>query len=140
LPHPSRPFLPERPPRKLLRPRDGGRHVGTGGGAGDGPIGPVDATEVPRFAGLATFARLPVIGDVERCDVAVAGVPFDAGTTFRPGARFGPSAIRQISRLLRTYARPWTWSPSRRSRLRTQATSSPRRSISRKRSHRSIAA
>jgi agmatinase len=40
---------------------------------------------------------------VERCDVAVTGVPFDAGTTFRPGARFGPSAVRQISRLLRTY-------------------------------------
>ena len=40
---------------------------------------------------------------MERCDVAVAGVPFDAGTTFRPGARFGPSAVRQISRLLRTY-------------------------------------
>jgi agmatinase len=63
----------------------------------------VDATEVPRFAGIATFARLPQLEHVERCDVAVAGVPFDAGTTFRPGARFGPSAVRQISRLLRTY-------------------------------------
>jgi len=63
----------------------------------------VDATEVPRFAGLATFARLPLLEHLERCDVAVAGVPFDAGTTFRPGARFGPSAVRQISRLLRTY-------------------------------------
>ena len=40
---------------------------------------------------------------MERCDIAVTGVPFDAGTTFRPGARFGPSAVRQISRLLRTY-------------------------------------
>jgi len=63
----------------------------------------VDATEVPRFAGLATFARLPLLERVERCDIAVTGVPFDAGTTFRPGARFGPSAVRQISRLLRTY-------------------------------------
>jgi agmatinase len=63
----------------------------------------VDATEVPRFAGLATFARLPLLETVERCDVAVTGVPFDAGTTFRPGARFGPTAVRQISRLLRTY-------------------------------------
>jgi agmatinase len=63
----------------------------------------LDATEVPRFAGLATFARLPLLERVERCDVAVTGVPFDAGTTFRPGARFGPSAVRQISRLLRTY-------------------------------------
>jgi agmatinase len=68
-----------------------------------GNVGPVDATEVPRFAGLATFARLPSIGQVDRCDVAVAGVPFDAGTTFRAGARFGPASVRQISRLLRTY-------------------------------------
>jgi agmatinase len=67
------------------------------------PVGPVDATTVPRFAGLATFARLPLLDSVGRCDVAVAGVPFDSGTTFRPGARFGPSAVRQISRLLRTY-------------------------------------
>src|SRR5204862_6585604 len=70
---------------------------------GDRPIGPLDATEVPRFAGLATFARLPLLERLERCDVAVAGAPFDAGTTFRPGARFGPSAVRQISRLLRMY-------------------------------------
>jgi agmatinase len=35
--------------------------------------------------------------------VAVVGVPFDSGTTFRPGARFGPIAVRQASRLLRPY-------------------------------------
>lgn len=40
---------------------------------------------------------------MERCDVAVVGVPFDSGTTYRPGARFGPTAIRQASRLLRSY-------------------------------------
>jgi agmatinase len=67
------------------------------------PIGPLDGTKVPRFAGHTTFARLPRIEDVPRCDVAVVGVPFDAGTTYRPGARFGPSAIRQGSRLLRSY-------------------------------------
>jgi agmatinase len=58
---------------------------------------------VPRFAGLVTFARLPRLEQVGRCDVAVVGIPFDSGTTYRPGARFGPSAIRQASRLLRPY-------------------------------------
>lgn len=68
-----------------------------------GPIGPVDATKVPRFAGIATFARLPRREDVGPSDLAVVGIPFDSGTTFRPGARFGPEAIRSASRLLRTY-------------------------------------
>ena len=67
------------------------------------PVGPVDALKVPRFAGPATFARLPRRDEVERCDVAVIGVPFDAGVTYRPGARFGPIAIRNASRLLRAY-------------------------------------
>lgn len=66
-------------------------------------VGPVDAMVVPRFAGLPTFARLPLLEKVERCDAAVVGIPFDAGTTYRPGARFGPSAVRQASRLLRPY-------------------------------------
>jgi guanidinobutyrase / D-arginase len=70
---------------------------------GDAPIGPVDPLVVPRFAGPATYARLPRLDQVERCDVAVAGVPFDGGTTFRPGARFGPAAIRAGSRLMRGY-------------------------------------
>jgi len=67
------------------------------------PVGPVDATKVPRYAGLATFARLPRVEDVARCDVAIVGVPFDSGVTYRPGARFGPGAIREASRLLRPY-------------------------------------
>lgn len=65
------------------------------------PIGPVDATKVPRFAGLGTFARLPQIDAVPDYDIAILGVPFDGGTSFRPGARFGPSAVREASRLLR---------------------------------------
>ncbi|CAM4042558.1 agmatinase [Helcobacillus massiliensis] len=65
------------------------------------PVGPVEATKVPRYAGLGTFARLPQITDVHDYDVAVVGVPFDGGTSFRPGARFGPSQIREASRLLR---------------------------------------
>jgi agmatinase len=70
-------------------------------GGGDLPLGPLDPLKVPRFAGLGTFARLPRIDDVTRCDVAILGVPFDAGTTYRPGARFGPTGIREGSRLLR---------------------------------------
>lgn len=69
----------------------------------DDTVGQVDALTVPRFAGHTTFARLPRREDVDRADVAVVGVPFDTGTTYRPGARFGPSAIRQGSRLLRPY-------------------------------------
>ena len=66
-------------------------------------VGPVDAAQVPRFAGPATFARLPRLEDVGSCDVAVVGVPFDAGVSYRPGARFGPAAVREASRLLRPY-------------------------------------
>jgi agmatinase len=68
-----------------------------------GTVGPVDGLQVPRFAGHSTFARLPRLEDVEAFDVAVVGVPFDSGVTYRPGARFGPSHIRQGSRLLRPY-------------------------------------
>jgi agmatinase len=66
-------------------------------------VGPVDASRVPRYAGLTTFARLPRREDVTRMDVAVVGIPFDSGVSYRPGARFGPSHIRQSSRLLRPY-------------------------------------
>ncbi len=65
--------------------------------------GPVDSARVPRFAGPATFARLPRLDEVGRADVAVVGVPFDSGVSYRPGARFGPSAVREASRLLRPY-------------------------------------
>ncbi|GAA4910954.1 agmatinase [Nonomuraea thailandensis] len=66
-------------------------------------LGPVDSSKVPRFAGPATFARLPRLDQVERADVAVVGVPFDTGVSYRPGARFGPAAVREASRLLRPY-------------------------------------
>jgi agmatinase len=65
------------------------------------PVGPVDGRLVPRFAGAATFARLPEIDRVSDYDIAVLGVPFDNGTSYRPGARFGPMAVRQASRHLR---------------------------------------
>jgi guanidinobutyrase / D-arginase len=71
--------------------------------AAGGPVGPADATVVPRFAGLATFARLPTADAVAQWDIGLVGVPFDGGTSYRPGARFGPAAVRQGSRLLRPY-------------------------------------
>jgi agmatinase len=70
---------------------------------GGGRIGQVDATVVPRYAGPATFARLPRADEVGPVDVAVVGVPFDSGVSYRPGARFGPGHVRESSRLLRPY-------------------------------------
>ena len=70
------------------------------------PVPPVSGTVVPRYAGPATFCRLPEIRDVPYCDVAILGIPFDSGTSYRPGARFGPQAIRQASRHLRTNFHP----------------------------------
>jgi agmatinase len=67
------------------------------------PIGQVDALRVPRFAGVRTFARLPTLDQAGTADVAVLGAPFDGGTTFRAGPRFGPAAVREASLLLRPY-------------------------------------
>ncbi|GAB6903921.1 agmatinase [Kineosporia succinea] len=67
------------------------------------PKGPVDSSRVPRFAGPATFARLPRLDEVPSADIAVVGIPFDSGVSYRPGARFAPSAVRETSRLLRPY-------------------------------------
>ena len=74
--------------------------------SGETPIQPVSGAIVPRFAGPSTFARLPEIRDVAKCDVAILGIPFDGGTSYRPGARFGPQSIRQASRHLRTQYHP----------------------------------
>ncbi len=69
----------------------------------NGTLGQVDATVVPRYGGAPTFARLPRWDEVDRADVVILGVPFDTGVSYRPGARFGPSHIRESSRLLRPY-------------------------------------
>ena len=58
---------------------------------------------MPRFAGPDTFARLPRLQDVKKADVVIVGVPFDSGVSYRPGARFGPTAVRNGSKLLRPY-------------------------------------
>jgi len=68
--------------------------------------GPDDATRVPRYSGVRTFARCPHVRDADAVDVAVVGVPFDTATSYRAGARFGPEAIRAGSTLLRPYHPP----------------------------------
>lgn len=64
---------------------------------------PANSMESPRFTGIRTFARLPHVRTTEDVDVAVVGLPFDTGATFKVGARFGPEAIRSASSLLRPY-------------------------------------
>jgi agmatinase len=78
----------------------------------DEPQGPPDARAVPRFAGPDTFARLPRLQDLDGAAVAILGAPFDSGVSYRPGARFGPGAVRAASKLLRPYhpaldVHPW---------------------------------
>ena len=69
----------------------------------EGILGPPDGRVFPRFMGPSTFARLPRPDQVSSWDVAVVGVPFDIGTSYRPGARFGPIGIRQAARTLRNW-------------------------------------
>jgi agmatinase len=68
-----------------------------------GRFQPTDAQVVPRFAGIKTFMRLPHVTSLDGVDVAAVGIPFDTGTSFRPGPRFGPEAIRSASALLRPF-------------------------------------
>src|SRR5574342_11183 len=58
----------------------------------------------PRFAQPATFMRLPHVEDAHGLDVALVGVPFDGGTSYRPGARLAPREIRAQSSLIRSYS------------------------------------
>src|SRR5437867_4444167 len=64
---------------------------------------PVPPRQVPRFAGVSTFLRLPVHTDPNDVDVMIVGAPFDGGTSFRPGARFGPRGVREASALSRGF-------------------------------------
>jgi len=57
----------------------------------------------PRFTGPRTFARLPHTDALDGVDCAIHGIPWDGGTSFRSGARFGPEGIRSASALLRPY-------------------------------------
>lgn len=64
---------------------------------------PQSAMEVPRFAGIRTFMKLPHAQAVEGVHGVIVGLPFDTGASYRVGARFGPEAIRRGSTLLRPY-------------------------------------
>ena len=64
---------------------------------------PTDALEYARFTGISTFMRLPHIPQPEELEIALIGVPFDGGTTYRPGPRFGPRHVRAQSAIIR----PW---------------------------------
>lgn len=66
---------------------------------------PLNPLTHPRFGDVATFNRLPYVPEIKdkSVDVAILGVPFDGGTTYRPGARFAPRAVRDASVLNRNY-------------------------------------
>ena len=66
-------------------------------------IRPISSMVTPRFADVATFFRLPIIKDLNQLDYCLCGVPWDGGTTNRPGARHGPREIRNASSLVRLY-------------------------------------
>ncbi|MEY7848701.1 agmatinase [Natrarchaeobius sp. A-rgal3] len=66
----------------------------------------IDPQDVPRFAGVSSFMRMPHTYDLLEetdADAAFLGIPFDDATTYRTGARFGPRAIREASTLLKPY-------------------------------------
>ena len=67
------------------------------------PYRPLDAQVIPRFAGIRTFMRAPHVTNLDGVDAAAYGIPFDTGTSYRTGSRFGPEAIRSASALLRPY-------------------------------------
>jgi len=62
---------------------------------------PIDSGVTPRFAGHSTFMRLPVLTDPRDVDIAIVGVPWDGGTTNRPGPRHGPRQVREMSSLIK---------------------------------------
>jgi agmatinase len=64
---------------------------------------PRDSFRSPRFAQPATFMRLPYIENAAGLDVALLGIPFDGGVSYRPGPRFAPREIRSHSSLIRPY-------------------------------------
>ena len=61
----------------------------------------------PAFAGINTFMKSPYCEDIRRVgeyEAAFLGIPFDTGTTYRPGTRFGPQAVRRISAVYDGYS------------------------------------
>src|SRR5260370_30928449 len=73
---------------------------------GDRTIPTFARGELPHFAGINTFMKAPYVENVREVgnyDAAIIGVPFDGGTTYRPGTRFGPQGMRRISALYTPY-------------------------------------
>lgn len=64
---------------------------------------PLSGREMPRFAGLKTFFRLPYADLTEDFEVGLVGIPFDGGASYRSGQRFGPARVREISSLGRAF-------------------------------------
>ncbi len=66
---------------------------------------PISGFELPRFAGMPTFMRLPHVGlghdKIAEVDIGIIGAPWDAGTTNRPGPRHGPRQVRDMSTMIR---------------------------------------
>jgi guanidinopropionase len=66
---------------------------------------PVSGMDLPRFAGIPTFMRLPSVpiddARIDDVDIGLIGVPWDAGTTNRPGPRHGPRQLRDYSTMIR---------------------------------------
>jgi agmatinase len=107
---------------------------------GDRRIPTFSRGELPHFAGINTFLKAPYVEDVRRCgeyDVAVLGAPFDGGTTYRSGTRFGPQGIRKISALYGPYSFELGATCGSRSPSPTSVTCSPSRATSRRPSTRS---
>ena len=64
---------------------------------------PLSGREFPRYSAIKTFFRLPIAQLKDKFDVALFGIPFDGGVSYRPGARFAPSRVRESSSLGRGY-------------------------------------
>lgn len=66
---------------------------------------PISGNDLPRFAGIPSFMRLPIMtledSDIDLVQIGLVGVPWDGGTTNRPGARHGPRQLRDLSTMIR---------------------------------------
>src|SRR5947208_6496127 len=69
----------------------------------DDRLYPADWQLGVRYSGIYSFMGVPVSRDLSKADVAIVGVPFDTGVNHRPGARFGPRAIRNATAQVRAH-------------------------------------